>query len=210
MTTFESQRCARRKCQIPFLGETQGSVSLDNRGGMVLCIIENTCSLVASHLLVSVLRAGVTFTFFHLTLYYFTWHSIEHLGYLVRMFRRWLMQGRFDGSLWRALASQFHFKGRTYSLVCLAYEIFNTLPIGLLIRPMVLILKYPQKTKQNHIISIWRIQVNTFLYVFSFIDKKHSSVRWSIFRGGKLRKQQQRLHPRQNCQSLSLYDICLW
>jgi len=108
MTTLESQRCVRRKCQIPFiafLGETQGSVSLDNRGGMVLCIIKNTCSSVASHLSVSVLRAGVTFTFFHLTLYYFTWHSIEHLGYLVRMFRRWLMQGRFDGPLWRALAS---------------------------------------------------------------------------------------------------------
>ena len=122
MTTFELQRCARRKCQTPFiafLGETQGSVSLDNRGGMVLYIIENTCSLVASYLSVSVLRAGVTFTFFHLTLYYFTWHSIEHLGYLVRMFRRWLMQGRFDGPLWRALASQFHFKGHTYSLFVL-------------------------------------------------------------------------------------------
>jgi len=50
-------------------------------------------------------------------------------------------------------------------------------------------------------------RVNIFLYVFSFIDKKHPSVRWSLFRGGKPRKQQQRLHPRQSCQSLSLYNM---
>jgi len=63
------------------------------------------------------------------------------------------MQGRFGGPLWRALTSQFHFKGCTYSLVCLAYEIFNTFPIGLLIRPTVPVLKV-YKTKQNHGISI--------------------------------------------------------
>jgi len=46
MTTSESQESAGRSAEFPllssnaFFGETQGSVSLDSRGAMILCNVE--------------------------------------------------------------------------------------------------------------------------------------------------------------------------